>query len=140
MGLDCAKELPTDAGTVETAAIANAKASVILINMVILLVLKPDVLPRTRSRNAAFISALAFEWGSLGTSLRVRCEVGRSHQCQWPLQPNELSDSEGDVPHLRHELGESGRRRALLPMPSAWCRGPIVTFHETPLRQIGSSQ
>jgi len=43
--LDCAKELPTDAGTVEMAAIANAKASVILINMVILLLLKPDVAP-----------------------------------------------------------------------------------------------
>ena len=30
MGLDCAKDLPTDAGTAEMAAIANAKATVIL--------------------------------------------------------------------------------------------------------------
>jgi hypothetical protein len=45
VGLDCAKELPTDSGTVEMAAIANAKASVILINMIILLVLKPNVAP-----------------------------------------------------------------------------------------------
>jgi hypothetical protein len=36
VGLDCAKELQTDAGTAEMAAIANAKAVVILMNMVIL--------------------------------------------------------------------------------------------------------
>jgi hypothetical protein len=39
--LDCAKELPTDAGTVVATAIANMSASVILLNIVILLVAKP---------------------------------------------------------------------------------------------------
>jgi hypothetical protein len=38
VGVDCAKECPTDAGTAEMAAIANAKARVILVNMVFLLV------------------------------------------------------------------------------------------------------
>jgi hypothetical protein len=40
--LDCAKELSTDAGTAVMAAIANARASVILVNIVILLVAKPE--------------------------------------------------------------------------------------------------
>jgi hypothetical protein len=42
LGFDCATELPTDAGTAVMAAIANARARVILVNIVILLVAKPD--------------------------------------------------------------------------------------------------
>jgi hypothetical protein len=39
--LDCAKELSTDAGTAVMAAIANARASAILVDIVVLLVTKP---------------------------------------------------------------------------------------------------
>ena len=42
MGLDCPKELPTDAGTAVMAATASARASVIFVNIVILLVAKAE--------------------------------------------------------------------------------------------------
>jgi hypothetical protein len=41
--LDCAKELPTEAGRTVMTAIASASASVILLNIVILLASKPEV-------------------------------------------------------------------------------------------------
>jgi hypothetical protein len=54
--LDCAKERPTDAGTAVMAAIANARASMTLVNIVILLVAKPEAASVDRSRNAALYS------------------------------------------------------------------------------------
>jgi hypothetical protein len=40
---DCANELPTEAGNTARTAIANASASVILLDIVILLASKPEV-------------------------------------------------------------------------------------------------
>jgi hypothetical protein len=71
VGFDCAKDLSIDAGAAEVTAIASAKISVILISIVMLRLLKPVLAPQTKSHHAAFISALAFEGGSLNASFRV---------------------------------------------------------------------
>ena len=71
MGFDCAKDLSTDAGAAQVTAIASAKISVILKSIVMLRLLRPISAPQTRSHHAAFISALAFEGGSLNASFRV---------------------------------------------------------------------
>jgi hypothetical protein len=68
VGFDCAKDLSTDAGAAEVTAIASAKISVILISIVTFRLLRPVSAPQTRSHQAAFISALAFEGGSLNAT------------------------------------------------------------------------
>ena len=71
MGFDCARDLSIDAGAAEMTAIASAKISVILISIVMLRLLMPVSAPQTRSHRPAFISARAFEEGSLNASFRV---------------------------------------------------------------------
>ena len=71
MGFDCAKDLSIDAGAAEVTAIASAKISVILKSIAMLRLLTPVSAPQTRSRHAAFISALAFEGSPLNASFRV---------------------------------------------------------------------
>ena len=71
MGFDRAKDLSIDAGAAEVTAIASARISVILISIAMLRLLRPVLAPQTRSHHAAFISALAFEGGSLNASFRV---------------------------------------------------------------------
>src|SRR5258708_33775297 len=70
-GFDCAKDFSIDGGGAEVTAIASAKIRVILISIVMLRLLRPVSAPQTRSHHAAFISALAFEGGSLNASFRV---------------------------------------------------------------------
>jgi hypothetical protein len=61
--LDCAKERPTDAGTAVMAAIANARASMTLVNIVILLVAKPESgLCGLDRATRPFIPTVAFEF------------------------------------------------------------------------------
>jgi hypothetical protein len=43
VGVDCAKEVPTDIGMAEITVNASASARTSLVNMIILLVLKPEV-------------------------------------------------------------------------------------------------
>jgi hypothetical protein len=66
--------------------------------------------------------------GQLGTSLRVLCEVCRSHQCQLLLQPNEPSHRVA----MRQIFGASSAHRV-------WSCAAIIIFRATPLRQVGSS-
>ena len=76
MGFDCTKEPSTDAGAAEVTAIVGAKISVTLISIVKLRLLMPDSDSQTRSRYAAFISALAFEGGSRAGPLRRVAHIG----------------------------------------------------------------
>jgi hypothetical protein len=73
-----------------------------------------------------------------GTSLRVlfECAVHVTVICS--VQPNEWSDSIGDIPYLRPELGDAGPRRALRPMTSR-CAMAIDVFREARVQPIGSS-
>ena len=82
MGLDCAWEM--DAGRAEMAAMANAKASVIFVSMVGLLVLKPEVASADQIGERGDYSCTCLRMGIARSSLRM----GGSYQYELALRPN----------------------------------------------------
>ena len=133
--LDPQVEGPADAGTAWMTANANARAKVILVNMVILLVFKPEAASADLIRERSICFRARIRMGS--ARYKSSCAL-RGVQFTLPsfvsaterVSPN----SDGDVPDLR--LRETETAEGIAPMPSR-CAATIDVLREAGPRQSG---
>ena len=125
---------PANSATTELTANANARARVILLNIFILLRLKPEVASADEIGERDTYSALVIPTEVRSVQVFVCYLRGVPITSMSVIAAtNERSHSAGDVPLLQHEFRRTGPRRDCC-HDIAWCR------REASLRQVGSSE